>query len=237
LKGGQSLTKIYLDAGHGGNDSGAVGNGLYEKNVVVDLVNRIEDILTTEYNNVEVMQTRTTDTFLSLSERTNKANQWGANAFVSVHLNASENRSAKGYESYIYPNVGDETIAFQNIMHQEITKQISGYSGVTDRGKKRANFHVLRESNMIAILTENLFVSNTADASLLKKSEFLQKLAYGHAVGLEKFFGLERTIRPPNNDTGELYQVIAGTFSDYENAESMVKKLKADGYDCYINKK
>lgn len=236
MEGGQSLVKIYLDAGHGGQDSGATGNGIYEKNIVLDLAKRIEKILETNYKDVQVMQTRTTDVYLSLLERTNKANKWGADVFISLHNNSATSASAKGFESFIYnDSVSPDTVALQNVMHQEIMKQISG---VTDRGKKRANFHVLRETNMKAILTENLFISNSSDSALLKQSAFLNKLAQGHVNGLEKFFGLERTIRPPTNeDSGELYQVIVGTFSDYDNAEEQVKKLKADGYEAYINQK
>lgn len=234
------MPKIFLDAGHGGKDSGATGNGLYEKNVVLDLTNRIENKLK-QYKNVEIMQTRTTDVFLELSERTNKANEWGADAFVSIHCNANPSASAKGFESFVYNgSIGSDTIAFQNVMHQEIVKQIID-SGIVDRGKNKANFHVLRESHMKAILGENLFVSNASDAALLKKDSFLDALAQGYVNGLEKFFGLERTIRPPTDETpvnsGELYQVIAGTYSEYANAEAQVKKLAADGYTAYINKK
>ena len=108
-----------------------------------------------------------------------------------------------------------------------------------DRGKKRANFHVLRESNMQACLTENLFVSNSADANLLKQDSFLNTIAEGHVNGLEKFFGLERTIRPPTDNapvTDELWQVIAGTYANRDNAEEQVKRLIADGYNAYAKK-
>ena len=230
--------KVYLDAGHGGKDSGAIGNGLYEKNVALDIVKRIGNKLKS-YKNVEVEQSRTTDVFLELTERTNKANSWGADAFISVHLNSNPSVSAKGFESYVYNgSVSSETIAFQNVMHQEIFKQIG--TSTTDRGKNRANFHVLRESHMKAILVENLFVSNAHDSALLKQSPFLDRIAQGYINGLEKFFGLVKETRPPTDNTNEqkpLYQVIAGTYSDYDNADNQVKKLLADGYSAYVFKK
>jgi N-acetylmuramoyl-L-alanine amidase len=228
------LVKIYIDGGHGGSDSGAVGNGIYEKDINLKITKKIETLLKENYKNVEVLTTRTTDVFFSLAERTNKANQWGADAFLSVHINAHTDNRARGFETYIYPNAGAKTAAFQNVMHENIFGQIS-HSGMTDKGKKSANFHVLRESNMIALLTENGFISNSADAALLKTDVFLDKLAYGHVLGLERFFGLEKEIRPPTS--GELYQVIAGTFSSKENADDMAKKLTADGYDCYVARK
>lgn len=232
------MVKIYLDAGHGGKDSGAVGNGLYEKNVVLDLAKRIEAKLK-QYNNVQVLQSRTTDVFLELSERANKANQLGADCFISLHLNANENVTAKGFETYIWNgSVGPDTIAFQNVLHNEIFRQIG--PNTRDRGKKRADFAVLRESNMIALLGENLFVSSASEASLLKTTTFLEKLAQGYVTGLERYYGLIKETRPPTNPTPvteTLWQVIAGTFSTRENAERQVEKLKVDGYSAYIKEK
>ena len=231
------MVKIYLDAGHGGKDSGAVGNGLFEKNVVLDLAKRVEAKLK-EYKNVEIKQTRTTDVFLELSERTTAANQWGADCFVSFHCNSATDASAKGFESFVYNgSIGPDTIAFQNVMHSEILRQIG--ANVVDRGKKRANFHVLRESNMKAILVENLFVSNASDAALLKQATFLDRLAQGYTTGIEKFYGLVKETRPPTNNTptDKLYQVVAGTYSNRDNAEAQVKKLAADGYSAYIQEK
>ena len=239
MEGGQSLTtKIFLDAGHGGKDSGAIGNKLYEKKVVLDIAKRIE-IKLKQYKNVEVMQSRSTDVFLELSERTDKANRWGAHAFISLHLNSSTIASAKGFESYVHNGtVESSTIAFQNVMHQEIFRKIG--ANVTDRGKKRANFHVLRESHMKAILVENLFVSNSHDSALLKQSSFLDRISQAYVNGLEKYFGLVKETRPPTIDSpvqGTLYQVIAGTYSDYDNADNQVKKLLADGYSAYVKEK
>jgi N-acetylmuramoyl-L-alanine amidase len=232
------MVKIFLDSGHGGKDSGAVGNGLYEKNVVLDLAKRIEAKLK-QYSNVQVLQSRTTDVFLELSERADKANQWGADCFISLHLNSATASSAKGFETYIWNGtVGPETIAFQNVIHTEVFRQIGANS--VDRGKKRANFAVLRESNMIALLGENLFVSNATEASLLKTNTFLEKLAQGYVTGLERYYGLIKETRPPTNNTpvtDTMWQVIAGTFSSRENAERQVEKLKADGYSAYIKEK
>lgn len=236
MKGGHILTKLFIDAGHGGKDSGAIGNGLYEKNVVLTIAKKMEDYLKANFKNIDIMLSRTGDTFPTLTERTEQANRWGADAYVSIHINANADSKPRGFETYIHTQTGVGTVSFQNVMHREIWKQISGVSGVVDRGQKRANFHVLRETNMKAFLSENLFISNAADAALLKSDEFLNKLAVGHAQGVEKFFGLER-VRPPSSDTGELYQVIAGTYSIYENAENQVARLKKDGYSAYIVEK
>ena len=233
------MVRIFLDAGHGGKDTGAIGNDLYEKNIVLNLAKRIEQKLQA-YKNVDIKLSRNKDEYLSLFQRTVMANIWGADCFLSLHLNSATSKSARGFESFVYSGTTSKsTIAFQNVIHEEILKKI-GKMISTDRGKKQANFHVLRESNMQACLTENLFVSNSADANLLKQDSFLNTLAEGHVNGLEKFFGLERTINPPTDNapvTEELWQVIAGTYANRDNAEDQVKRLIADGYNAYTKKK
>jgi N-acetylmuramoyl-L-alanine amidase len=183
--------KIFLDGGHGEHDSGAIGHGLKEKDVVLDIAKRIEAKLK-GYEGVVVKLSRTDDTFLSLTQRANLANDWKADYFVSIHTNAF-NRTANGYEDFIYNgNVSQATKANQNIMNAEIVKA----TGFSNRGKKSANFAVLRQTNMPAILTENGFIDNKNDAAKLKSSSFLDKIAEGHVQGLVKIFGLKKKPQP-----------------------------------------
>lgn len=227
--------KIYLDGGHGGKDPGASGNGINEKDITLKLVKKIEEILKENYTNVEVMQTRTSDVYLSLDQRTDKANKWGADYFLSCHVNASTSASANGFDSHIYTDVDSKTKSFQNVMHEEIVKKIKPF-GITDRGKKQSNFHVLRESHMTAILTENLFISNKADSDRLKRSDYIQATAEGHVIGLEKFIGLKKSQQPPKSEsTLTLYKVQVGSFAEKENAEKLAEQLKKDGYKPFIS--
>lgn len=177
---------IVLDAGHGGHDPGAVANGLKEKDITLAIVKHIGRMLG-EYEGVEVHYTRTDDRFLELSERAAIANKLKANYFISIHINAG---GGTGFESYVYNgNVSQATIAYQNVIHGEIMKAIGG---VRDRGKKRANYAVLRETKMPALLTENLFIDNASDAAKLKSQEFILKIASGHVEGIVKAFGLKK---------------------------------------------
>jgi N-acetylmuramoyl-L-alanine amidase len=77
--------------------------------VNLDIALRIRDILTSEYEDVEVKMSRTTDTTVSLEERTDEANQWTADYFLSVHVN-SYNGDAQGYEDYIYSGLSDSSV-------------------------------------------------------------------------------------------------------------------------------
>ncbi|WP_059103220.1 N-acetylmuramoyl-L-alanine amidase [Shouchella shacheensis] len=219
--------KLYLDPGHGGRDPGATGNGLQEKNIALDIALRIRTILANDYNNVEVTMSRTTDRFVSLSARTNEANAWGADYFLSIHCNAF-NGSARGYEDFIHSSLSDtsQTARYQATIHSEVLKQ----NNLPDRGRKKANFHVLRETVMSALLTENGFIDNNTDAALMREASWRQAVAQGHVNGLEAAFGLER-----KESSGTLYRVIAGSFKEKGNAEKRVENLQSNGIDAFVS--
>lgn len=139
------MVLIYLDAGHGGRDSGAVGNGLKEKALTLDICNRIKKGL--EAYDCTVKMTRTEDVFISLEQRTTQANQDNADVLVSVHINAAGSNAAKGFETFVYPYSKSATVAFQNVMHQEIVKAIG--SKVMNRGKEKKFTHGTRNKNEI----------------------------------------------------------------------------------------
>jgi N-acetylmuramoyl-L-alanine amidase len=225
--------KIVLDAGHGGHDPGAVANGLKEKDLTLAIVKHIGCLLG-DYEGVEVYYTRTDDRFLELSERAAIANKLNADYFISVHVNAGDDT---GFESYIFNGkVSAATIAYQNVVHAEIMKAIGN---VKDRGKKRANLAVLRETKMPAILTENLFINNANDAKKLKSDQFLQQIAHGHVQGIVKAFGLKKKTKPQPQpkqkvSDGKLYRVQVGAFSDRRNAERLAAELKKKGYPAII---
>ena len=226
------MVKIYLDAGHGGHDGGASANGIKEKDIVLKIVKKMKSLLN-EYQNVDMNFTRETDVFMSLSERTKKANNWNADCYVSIHINSATNTTARGFESFRHPNAGSSTTAFQNVMHQEIMGAIGD---IRDRGKKTANFHVLRESKMKAILTENLFISNNFDANLLKADAFLDRLAKGHVNGLVKFYGLKKKENAPATENdGKLYKVQIGAYEDRKNADEMEKDLIKQGFNPFVH--
>jgi N-acetylmuramoyl-L-alanine amidase len=95
---GLSVSRVVIDAGHGGHDPGAHGNGLDEADLTLDVAIRVRDLLQKE--GVEVVMTRDTDVFIPLEERTAIANRAGADVFLSIHANASRNKAAHGIETY-----------------------------------------------------------------------------------------------------------------------------------------
>ena len=228
------MVKIALDAGHGGTDNGASGNGIHEKDITLAIIKKIHALLN-QYENVEIIETRPSDVFVSLDERCNIANKFGADVFLSVHINAGD-PTAHGFESHRYNGTQDpKTIAYQNTMHSAIYNAIKG-NNITDRGKKASNFAVVRQTTMPAILTENEFITNATEAGLMKQESFLQTVAQGHVNGFEQFLGLKKnTNAPPTAPiNGKLYKVQVGAFSDPDNADKLYKDLLAKGYSAYI---
>ncbi|MGG7619549.1 N-acetylmuramoyl-L-alanine amidase family protein [Bacillus coreaensis] len=213
-----TIVKIFIDPGHGGTDPGAVGNGIQEKNITLQISQKIREILEREYSNVEVRMSRTGDQSLSLKQRTDMANQWGANFLYSVHINSG---GGIGYEDFIYSRLSNtsRTAQMQRTIHAEIVSR----NGMTDRGAKKADFHMLRESNMDAILTENGFIDNPSDAAKMKNPTWIESTARGHVVGLEKVFNLtrrqgaqtqpQRVSTSPYKETGVIRYIYTGGFA------------------------
>ncbi|EQK42788.1 N-acetylmuramoyl-L-alanine amidase family protein [[Clostridium] bifermentans ATCC 638] len=210
-----AMYKVYLDAGHGGNDSGAVGvRNVFEKNIVLDICNRIKKIL--ESRNVEVRMSRSTDVFKTLSQRTSDANKWGADALVSIHCNSFKDLNSKGLETFClkfkYRKLAD-------CIHDEL---INDKLYTVNRGVKEGNLHMVRESNMAACLIELGFISNAEDLNLIesKKDEF----ALAIADGICNYLGVKFNSNPPIQKV-EVYNIITGGFGSKENAQKQLDYL------------
>src|SRR5690625_1870914 len=176
------MAKIFLDPGHGGHDSGAVGSRSYEKSNVLKVALKLAEYLRQMGHTVKL--SRSTDVFLSLTQRTNLANSWGADIFVSLHNNSAVNKSATGFETFIYNgNVSARTRTLQNNVHNDMTKSI----GIRDRAKKRANVAVVRQARMPAVLIEYTFISNKSNENILIND--VDKLARLTAEGNRKTVG------------------------------------------------
>lgn len=218
------MIKLFIDPGHGGKDSGASAYGLKEKDLTLKIANKIAAQLST-YEQITTKLSRTSDETLSLQNRTDMANNWQADYLLSIHINAG---GGTGYEDYIYNGTtSSETKNMRQLMHTEITNQLPN---IRNRGKKTANFHMLRESNMPAMLSENLFIDTKADAALLATNNFLDNIAQGHTNGIVKAFKLSKsTSNKATFDKNIFYRVIAGSYNDRANADAQIIALKKLG--------
>ena len=173
--------RIFLDAGHGGTNPGAIGvNGLKESEVTLDVALRCGRILQSQ--GYTVNYSRTSEVIVSLAERARLANQWGADYFVSIHCNSNTNPIYKGTESFFY-RAGSVAEDFALVVNTALVDAIN----TRDLGVFSANFAVLRLTRMPAILVELAFLSNPEEAELLSQSTFRQRCAEGIARGIVDF--------------------------------------------------
>jgi len=219
---GLGVSRIVIDAGHGGNDPGAKANGIEEAELVLDIALRVEKLLK-QQPGMQVILTRRTDVFIPLEERTAIANREGADLFLSIHANAARRATAKGVETYFLnfaTNPEAEAVAARenatsgksmgNLpkLVQQITlntkvkesrefaqmvqtSMIRGLraqnKAVSDLGVKQAPFVVLIGAEMPSVLAEISFVTNKAEASLLKNDAYKQRIAQSLADAVLRY--------------------------------------------------
>lgn len=184
------MAKIVIDPGHGGHDSGAAGFGLQEKSINLDIALEIRRLLA---NFADITLTRTSDVYVSLSDRSALANRIGADLFISIHVNAGK---GTGFESYVFNNAPASTVNLVQPIHKKVAAFYKD-SGFTDRGQKKANFAVLRQTLMPATLLENLFIDTQKDADKLKDPAFRKEIAGAIADGVKTTLKLDNNITQP----------------------------------------
>lgn len=222
--------KIYLDAGHGGADPGAIGHGIEEKDIALAVSLKVVDHL--RRHEFEVKLSRSTDVGKSLQARTNEANAWGADAFVSIHCNAAASPTAEGFEVW-------HTIHASRSKGDELARAIVSWldqlTPLTNRGARskagssgQDYYHVIRETKMPAVIVECGFVSNQKDAAYLKSPEGKAAIAEAIARGIVEWAGMtwRSAGASQKHEDGKKYRLLTGTFATREDAEAAAKKLR-----------
>jgi len=175
---------VVLDAGHGAKDSGAVGiTGKYEKAFNLAVVLKAGELLKKEQN-IDVVLTRSDDTFLELKDRVAIANNLKADLFISVHANSGASSAASGTETY-YQREASKALA--NVMHKYLVQA----TGLSNRGVRYGNFHVIRETKMPAVLLEVGYLSNKGDEALLFTEALQNRVAAAMVSGIKEYLGLK----------------------------------------------
>jgi N-acetylmuramoyl-L-alanine amidase len=186
---GSNPRLIVLDPGHGGSDTGAMHNGVVEKEVTLDIALRLRSLLIAR--GWLVRMTHDTDRDVSgpnasdvaeLQARVDAANTTGARMFVSIHANSSTSSVPSGTTSYYY-KPQDRPLA------AAIQARLVGLLGTKDDGVIRERFYVIHRTTMPAALIETAFLSNAADAARLRSPSFRQQIAVGIADGIKDYAG------------------------------------------------
>ena len=176
------MYKVCLDAGHGGKDPGATGpTNVLEKDINLSVAKLTAAFLK---ESISVILTREEDVAVTLTERSRLANENKADILVSIHCNAYTNQETHGVETYCYKMGGQG-----EVLARFIQKNLVTATGLTDRGVKEKNLHILRETRMPSALAELAFLTNPAEEALLKNKGFQEKCAMAIAKGIREYIG------------------------------------------------
>jgi len=173
---------VVIDPGHGGHDRGGMpGQRLAEKGFTLDTAKRLARVLG-HGTGIKVVLTRDDDTFVSLKERTNIANQYaGSDAiFVSIHFNAGRREGAYGIETYYNNQRGYRLAA---LVHPRVIRAMASI----DRGIGHRGYWVLRKNRLPAILVECGFLTNPAEAARISDSQSRERLARAIADAIVRY--------------------------------------------------
>ena len=177
---------IIIDPGHGYPDPGASGFGVYEKDIVLDVSNRIEGYI--EQTPLQVTLTRESDKKVALEDRVSFAQSVGGDLFVSIHTNAF-NGTASGTETYYYRTASTNPYSSESrALAIYIQNRMIEAWRLNDRGVKHGDFHVLRENTMPSVLVELGFIDNSGDNKKLSSATERQKAAKAIFFGILDYY-------------------------------------------------
>lgn len=199
--GSAYAARIIIDPGHGGADPGAIGvNGLKEKLVNLDISLKVRELL--QNDDIEVVMTRETDRYISLSDRIRFSNEQDADLLVSIHANWYTNSGVRGalmlYYDSKYPQASypasPEMVFYSPISKLFAEKVLDTYTSVTgihNRGIVPSSVYMVRKGTVPSILIETAFLSNWEDAELLADEEQRSLLAEGIAEGIRAYLNIK----------------------------------------------
>jgi N-acetylmuramoyl-L-alanine amidase len=157
---------IVIDAGHGGNDFGATHGEIREKNISLSVAKEIQKI-NESHDKYEIILTRDSDTYPSLSERTAQINKLNPEMVISLHVNTSpeQERSDNGFEVYV--------------QNSDVSKELAGkiYKKFNARKISESNLHILRETKAPAVLVELGFINNSENRNYITSEKGQKEIA------------------------------------------------------------
>ncbi|EPZ61072.1 N-acetylmuramoyl-L-alanine amidase family protein [Paraclostridium sordellii] len=219
------MKRLVIDLGHGGSDSGAVGqNKTHEADVVLAIGKELNELL--KSYDLDFKFTRLSDRNISLMERAKITNDFKADYFLSIHINSAKDKSVRGIEVWQYSN-GDAKL---NSFSSRLCEDISKIFNIRNRGIKLSkDLSVLKNTKMPACLIEVDFISNIEAEKDLNVNDNIKAIALAIRNNLIKLLELEL----PTNDT--LYKVCIGAYKDKNNAMNQVELAKDKGFaNAYI---
>ena len=221
------MAKVFLSAGHGGSDPGAVAYGMKEKDINLQILLACNEVLVR--HGVATVLSRTTDENDPVAQEVKEANASGANIAVSFHTNAG---GGDGSESYYYPTDNNGKRLAQ--LCENYTQAIGQNSRGVKSGK---NLYFVNGTRMTAVLCECAFIDNDTDNDLIDTVAEQKAFGVAYAKAILEYLGIAY-VEPVVASGSELYRVQVGAYRQKGNAEAMLEKVKAAGFtDAFITTK
>lgn len=246
-EGGNDMAtfKIALGAGHGLTTPGKRCDKTLDPNETSEwwLNDRVCDYVESylkEYTGYSLLRLDDIDDGkddVALSTRVSKANNWGADFYLSVHHNAGANRtSAGGICAFTHPQASVSSVKWRDALYDALIDH-TGLKGNRATPKTTGNFYVLRNTKMPAVLLELGFMDSKVDVPIILSNSFAQKCAKAIVEVLVDRGGLtKKQTEQSKTEDGSMYKVQVGAFSNKANAVKLQTELQAKGYQAYIIK-
>jgi N-acetylmuramoyl-L-alanine amidase len=212
------MPKVFLSAGHGGTDPGAVAFGMKEKDINLDILLACNEVLLR--HNITTILSRSKDENDPVTQEVTEANASKADIAVSFHTNAG---GGDGSESLYYSSNGKKLA--------ELCEKHVKAIGQNSRGvKKRDNLHFLKSTKMIAVLCECAFVDNDKDNNIIDTAKERKAFGVAYAKAILEYLGIAY-----KDLTDKTYVVQVGTYKSKPNADAALRKAKSAGFsDAFI---
>lgn len=205
------MPKVFLSAGHGGSDPGALGNGLREKDINLGIMLACRDVL--ERHGLTVICSRTKDEDDPVQQEVREANASGADVAVSFHTNAG---GGDGSESFYWP-----TSTEGKRLAQLCEKHIKAI-GQNSRGVKTNDLMFTRETNMTAVLCECAFIDTKKDIAIVDTAAEQQKFGEAYAAAILEYFGIEAEDWSDMATKAEIQEAVWGKKIDGKRADALL---------------
>lgn len=216
-----NVPKVFLSAGHGGSDSGAVANGLYEKTINLNTLLACKSEL--ERHGVTVVCSRTKDETDPVEQEVKEANASNADIAVSFHANAG---GGDGFEVFYYGS-SESGKKLAGLCEKYVKKL-----GQNSRGLKNgSHLHFVKKTKMTSVLVESFFIDNTKDKTI--GDTVAEQTAFGvaYAKAILEYLGISYKEASSNN---KLYRVQVGAYKNKSSAEVLKKRLETVGFEAVI---
>ena len=224
--------RVFIEVGHGGTDSGAVGH-LVEKEVNLVEALACKDFL--EMHGVEVLMSRTTDENDPITDEINECNAFEPDLAIDVHSNSGR---GDGFEAFYHYKGGLSKDLAENI-ESEVKKIGQNSRGCkTKLGSSGSDYYAfIRETICPAVICEGFFVDNETDVQIADSLEEQKAFGTAYAKGILRTLGIsiKENSSQPESDKKAKYFVQVGAYSKRENAENQLQKAKDAGFtDAFI---